>query len=392
MKTGRNEPCPCGSGKKYKHCCLKKDQAARTGSAFSGAGGIPGFPPGMLPPGFSSEAELNQALGDYSRYCESLPDDAHIPSLMEWLGRPNPATEVQAELRQALGGRSFASSEEAEAFIREFSGQQKDLPIADFLGLSSEQMHTILHSPLTEMSDIVTLNEQLTDEQALASPLIAGIRALLDYIASCSGQIKLTGSGSLPRKAVAACIPHCNPSWRPGDPVPQEWNSTEIQLVRDIALDLHLLDMQGDLVWLSPDGIQTRQQQPWATVYRNALEHLIDEYDWLNFLDESHRTDHFLHIADSAVFGLWLLHCYPEDAIVDYQIRFRRAFPAFYQPAQQNPASRQLLDDVVEGMFFTAFAHTLGLITYADPDGVSYRTTDLFRDTFRWKKLIPVAD
>jgi SEC-C motif-containing protein len=22
-KTGRNEPCPCGSGKKYKKCCLK---------------------------------------------------------------------------------------------------------------------------------------------------------------------------------------------------------------------------------------------------------------------------------------------------------------------------------------------------------------------------------
>ncbi len=23
-KPGRNEPCPCGSGKKYKHCCLLK--------------------------------------------------------------------------------------------------------------------------------------------------------------------------------------------------------------------------------------------------------------------------------------------------------------------------------------------------------------------------------
>ena len=22
-KIGRNEPCPCGSGKKYKHCCGK---------------------------------------------------------------------------------------------------------------------------------------------------------------------------------------------------------------------------------------------------------------------------------------------------------------------------------------------------------------------------------
>jgi hypothetical protein len=26
MKIGRNEPCPCGSGKKYKKCCLKKDE------------------------------------------------------------------------------------------------------------------------------------------------------------------------------------------------------------------------------------------------------------------------------------------------------------------------------------------------------------------------------
>jgi tetratricopeptide (TPR) repeat protein len=27
-KAGRNDPCPCGSGKKYKYCCLKKDEAA----------------------------------------------------------------------------------------------------------------------------------------------------------------------------------------------------------------------------------------------------------------------------------------------------------------------------------------------------------------------------
>ncbi len=25
--TGRNDPCPCGSGKKYKQCCLAKDEA-----------------------------------------------------------------------------------------------------------------------------------------------------------------------------------------------------------------------------------------------------------------------------------------------------------------------------------------------------------------------------
>ncbi|MCB1136293.1 MAG: SEC-C domain-containing protein [Chlamydiia bacterium] len=26
-KPGRNDPCPCGSGKKYKKCCYTKDQS-----------------------------------------------------------------------------------------------------------------------------------------------------------------------------------------------------------------------------------------------------------------------------------------------------------------------------------------------------------------------------
>jgi SEC-C motif len=32
-KTGRNGPCHCGSGKKYKRCCLEKDQAAASVAA-----------------------------------------------------------------------------------------------------------------------------------------------------------------------------------------------------------------------------------------------------------------------------------------------------------------------------------------------------------------------
>ena len=27
-KPGRNDPCPCGSGNKYKKCCLAKEEAA----------------------------------------------------------------------------------------------------------------------------------------------------------------------------------------------------------------------------------------------------------------------------------------------------------------------------------------------------------------------------
>jgi uncharacterized protein YecA (UPF0149 family) len=30
-KIGRNDPCHCGSGKKYKNCHMKQDQAAPNG-------------------------------------------------------------------------------------------------------------------------------------------------------------------------------------------------------------------------------------------------------------------------------------------------------------------------------------------------------------------------
>ena len=34
-KAGRNDSCPCGSGKKYKHCCLEKDRAAELAPAIA---------------------------------------------------------------------------------------------------------------------------------------------------------------------------------------------------------------------------------------------------------------------------------------------------------------------------------------------------------------------
>jgi hypothetical protein len=44
-RPGRNEPCHCGSGRKYKHCCLEKDErlaaAARVKAAAEAASRAP---------------------------------------------------------------------------------------------------------------------------------------------------------------------------------------------------------------------------------------------------------------------------------------------------------------------------------------------------------------
>ena len=48
---GRNEPCPCGSGKKYKKCCLERDEALERQNrpAVMPAGGEDDFIAELLP-------------------------------------------------------------------------------------------------------------------------------------------------------------------------------------------------------------------------------------------------------------------------------------------------------------------------------------------------------
>jgi hypothetical protein len=36
-RPGRNEPCHCGSGRKYKHCCLEKDDRQATAARAKAA-------------------------------------------------------------------------------------------------------------------------------------------------------------------------------------------------------------------------------------------------------------------------------------------------------------------------------------------------------------------
>ena len=40
-KVGRNDPCPCGSGKKYKHCHMREDMAAAKSTGANGQGKRP---------------------------------------------------------------------------------------------------------------------------------------------------------------------------------------------------------------------------------------------------------------------------------------------------------------------------------------------------------------
>lgn len=93
MKTpgiGRNDPCLCGSGKKFKHCCLGEENSTASSHGASG---------------------------------------------------------MSESLRKALKGRQFNSLEEAQAFLDQITQKQNRRQLDEFHGLSPEQMHRILIFP-----------------------------------------------------------------------------------------------------------------------------------------------------------------------------------------------------------------------------------------------------
>jgi len=89
-KTRRNDPCPCGSGKKYKKCCLKKT-AADPGPPSPGAAGdlaadlerldaLANRVPDLLARGSLAEAEkvARQLLADYPQEPDGLERMAEV--------------------------------------------------------------------------------------------------------------------------------------------------------------------------------------------------------------------------------------------------------------------------------------------------------------------------
>jgi hypothetical protein len=140
MKTqsiGRNDPHPCGSGKKFKQCCLGKENSAASSHGAAGA---------------------------------------------------------SEELTKALEGRQFGSLEEAQAFVAWHTQQRNRRPLKIFHGLSPEQMHRMLNLPFASP-------ELVRSPKVLDTNPAAPILTLFELLTNAIGEqgLKPTAKGNLPR-------------------------------------------------------------------------------------------------------------------------------------------------------------------------------------------------
>ena len=109
-KIGRNQPCPCGSGKKYKHCCLATDQASRVQASRHPHEHLPPVAP---PPDFyfgEDDLErlsnrivdlINDGRFDAAQAaCQALKDQ--YPDTIDWLMRTAMLHEARGEKQLAI--------------------------------------------------------------------------------------------------------------------------------------------------------------------------------------------------------------------------------------------------------------------------------------------------
>jgi hypothetical protein len=138
MKINRNDPCPCGSGKKYKKCCLDK----QTGMA----------------------------------------DPASMQEFMD-------------EIRDGVEGRDFSSLDELQTELDQLTQKQNNSSLASFHGLSPSQMHRVLHFPF-DSPELERFAESL--EPPLEAPALTLFALLVEAIGEKG--LKPTAKGNLPQR------------------------------------------------------------------------------------------------------------------------------------------------------------------------------------------------
>jgi len=120
-KIGRNDSCHCGSGKKYKKCCLLRDQESR--AQQQNAGGV------SLTPGFTDLDDLSNSVVDLIKASRLDEAEAACQELLSRYPDQIDGTERLAAVYEARGEKEKAAQHyrKAAEFARNHPGFDREL-------------------------------------------------------------------------------------------------------------------------------------------------------------------------------------------------------------------------------------------------------------------------
>jgi len=317
---GRNEPCPCGSGKKYKHCHLKL-----------GSGGV-----------------------------------------------KNQAAVLNEEIAAELAGHEFTSMEDLQANLDEFVHRRNRTPLPEFHGLSSDAMQRLLYDPF-DSPEIVTLPEVLdTEPSAQISDLFM---LLADELSD--GGLKLTEKGNLPRafsrtaaELYSNDVDSEGPFYLGPYPVNKEADFKALEVTRIVAGLAGLVRKYRGRLELTRKARRLLEDHGVRGVYPALLRAYVEDFNW----PYADRYEELSIIQRSWAFTAYLLTRYGGETRPTefYSDQFLHAFPAAVAEVEGHPFWEP--EDVISRCFrvraLERFAEFFGLVR-VEHDGTTRVLADL---------------
>lgn len=270
--VGRNDPCPCGSGKKYKKCCLNSSK-----------------------------------------------------TFMESQGTPNMATDLVNELKSKLTDAPFSSFEDIASSIMK---EQESSSIDDFLGLTSSQMHGILYSPFLSSDDILSLTDGVKIDPKLLSeiPIMKQTLYLMSKLGESEKGVKATQIGNLPRLLVQSfyfdCVGEIE-AFR-GKPMNQQ-DVRELDILVFALKETGLIKKRTGWISLTKKGMNLLANKEYFNLYSKLFHFYGDQLDWLS---DTYYDEAFGIIQQALSFNLYILKNKTRNYISEGEITeyFHKAF------------------------------------------------------------------
>ena len=367
-KISRNDPCPCGSGIKYKLCCLFKEDNV-----------IP------FPGGKKSEDPFDQ----YRDMVESVDrGNGPVPTFMESQGTSNPATDVIKQLQEKIGDREFESDEDLQDYLNQHMNTLNSIGSPDFLGFSPEQMQSILYNRFTENSSVVELNGLVNFELFIHTPVYRQCLFLLQAVNESEKGLKATKKGNLPRSIVQEFYEKLVKEYDDfiGKPMMED-DILEIQKIRYFLTDNGLMKKLKGWFTLTKKGKKLLEDINPIELYSMLLVYFTESFNWLYGTGYS---DEYQFIQSAAIFCFYILKIRADVFITGEELAssFSMAFPSFADDVDFD------YDGFSHGfsfLFLERFAWYMGLVEmeksekFYNTEKSTFKNTELFKELFIWK-------
>ena len=297
--------------------------------------------------------------------------------------------QIMDEVLAAFEDKEFGSTEEAYAFADTLMANKNAEPIAEFLGLSAEQMYRLLYRPFTEVSDILVFNKDLLKEELHEIPMVKEAVYFLRRLGELQ-PLRATAKGNLPQAFARELHDRFPEHPLFHYPIRSEGEDLKIMALR------HLLNMAG---WIKKRGQKFSLTKKGEAVVKDGIgvgdfyrffEIYTQRFNW-GFRDHYPPLD---IIQQSALFSCYFLHQKAKTPIhvSELSTHFIQAFPTILDEVGSYLSMEP--EEIVHGAFFIRFIERFckyfGLVTTQReerrPNYIEcfVHTTPLFEKIFLW--------